>query len=712
MKKIYEKYICGDMCAVYLMDTDTNICGLTLLPAELAGLAEPEGWWAIEPVVQLKAIGDGYPDGFSNGHTMRNSPTAGSLKFREQLAERQNGLRVITIVGNEKLEARHILEYGEGDLYLKMYTQVISHAAEPVGIEMLSSYNLCGFSCLGKELRTEDFVLHRMLSKWSMEGRLVSTPFPELQLEPAWSRIGANSVRFGQVGSMPVRRYFPWMVAEDKRYGYGIGIQLCHPCSWQMEVYNRDERVSFSGGLADREFGHWMKYLEEGEIFQTPEAIITVAMEDVDGISHCLTLAQLPNLERLPEAERELPVVFNEFCTSWGSPTQQEMLRIVEALKGRGIRYCVIDAGWHVKDGNEWSDVGDWVTNQNRFPDGLESVARAIKQAGMIPGIWYEMENAGSGSDIFYQREYLLERDGYPLQAGSRRFLDFRKEAAWDYLEEKVIAQIQAFGFGYLKVDYNDNIGIGCDGAESLGEGLRQQMGKVQAFWEKIRRDIPELVIENCSSGGHRLEPSMMRLCSMASFSDAHECRIIPIIAANVARAILPAQSQIWAVLRGKDDEQRLYYSLCNTFLGRMCLSGDVCSLEGWQWEIVERSIQFYKECAPVIRNGRNYRLGTKMASYNHPEGWQAVCRAGGGQESEGRESMMVVLHSFEEYAEGLAFALPQLAPPQEEASAWAVTGELHREGIHIRMEGNRLIAEGMKAFDAAVVLLKAAVKL
>ena len=60
-------------------------------------------------------------------------------------------------------------------------------------MEMISSYNLCAFSGLEPELRMEDLVLHRMQSKWSMEGKLESVPFLDLQLEPAWLRIGANS---------------------------------------------------------------------------------------------------------------------------------------------------------------------------------------------------------------------------------------------------------------------------------------------------------------------------------------------------------------------------------------------------------------------------------------------------------------------------------------------------------------------------------------
>lgn len=695
MKKIYSSFQMGDMCAVYLLDTDTEVCGLTLLPWEYRDRITLEGWWNIEPVVQIKLLGDAYPDGFSHGHTMRNSATLTGLVLKEQKVERGAVLKITTVLQKDGVEVSHILEYAQGELSMLQYTQVLSHREEKVGLEMVSSYNLCAFSCLDDELRMEDFVLHRMQSKWSMEGKLESTPFLELQLEPAWLRIGAASVRFGQVGSMPVRRYFPWMIAEDTKYGYSIGIQLCHPASWQMEVYNRDDRIALSGGLADREFGHWMKYLDRDELFETPKAIITVAKEDVDGIAYRLTRAQARNLEAAPDVERSIPIIFNEYCTTWGNPTEENMLKIVDILRGKGITYCVIDAGWHIHNGSDWSDIGDWITNQERFPRGLAYIASVIKEAGMIPGLWYEMEMAGEASDLFRKTEYLLHRDGYPLQTGRRRFLDMRKPQVWEYLQERVIDHLQHCGFGYLKVDYNDNIGIGCDGAESLGEGLRQNMAASQRFFRKLRKDIPELVIENCSSGGHRIEPSMQALTSMASFSDAHECNAIPVIAANVTRAILPAQSQIWAVLRHADSEQRMYYSLSSTFLGRMCLSGDVYDLEDWQWSIVEEGIRFYRLCAPVIRDGRSFRQGPHVSSYNHLRGWQAMCRR-----SQDMSQMLVVAHTFEDCQDTVKVELPG-------DEVWQVTGEFHRKGITALLRGRSLSLSPMQPYDGAVFLLE-----
>ena len=681
------------MSALYVTDDERGIYGLMLLPECLSEKVNFEGWWNIEPLVQFKLVGDNYSDGFIHGHSLRNTGSVDGLKLEKHY---RDGDRIVTELSKRGLLFRHILEYVPDSLYMTIYTEVESLEDREETFEMLSSYNICGFSALEAGCRMEDFVLYRMQSKWSMEGRLQINSFNDLNLEPAWLRIGANSERFGQVGSMPVRRYFPWMVAEDKKYGYSIGIQLVHNASWQMEVYDRDEHVAFSGGLADREFGHWMKKMKKGERFVTPKAYVTVACEDVDGISYRLTSAQLKNLDNAPESEKDLPIIFNEYCTSWGNPTEESMLKMADALKGRGIKYCVIDAGWHVKPGNDWSDIGDWILNEEKFPRGLKYVADRIRENGMIPGLWFELEVTAKDAETFKNEDMLLKCDGIPIQTCCRRFLDMRKQEVIDFLDERVIQRLKEDGFGYIKVDYNDNIGIGCDGAESPGEGLRQNMEASKAFFRRMRESIPELVIENCSSGGHRLEPSMQELTSMASFSDAHECVTIPVIAANVTRAILPAQSQIWAVLRAKDSVKRLFYSLSNTFLGRMCLSGDIYDLSEEQWAIVDRAIALYGQVAHIIRSGRNYRFGKRVFSYEHPLGSQAVCRV-----SDDKKELLVTVHTFGNFNGVVEFNLP------EGVSADMGVRELFaRSGISMSMIGKKVIIEGLESFDGCVIYM------
>lgn len=258
-----------------------------------------------------------------------------------------------------------------------------------------------------------------------------------------------------------------------------------------------------------------------------------------------------------------------------------------------------------------------------------------------MPGLWFEFENVGWASDAYNCTDHLLKRFGLPITSGGRRFWDMRDPWVTKYLTEKVIGTLKENGFGYLKVDYNETIGVGCDGAESLGKGLRQTVAAAQDFFVKLAEEMPELVIENCSSGGHRLEPSMMELASMASFSDAHECKCIPIIAANLHRLIRPEQSQIWVVLRANDDIHRIRYSLCAGFLGRLCLSGDIFDVSEESWNEVISAIAFYGKIKEIIRSGFTKVIICTAESYGKPNGYQAVLRTFGNKS-------LLIVHTFE----------------------------------------------------------------
>jgi alpha-galactosidase len=698
----------------YPLDRDTGRVGLQIFPTALADklaarratlrgerfidVLPGDGAWpafAIESLAQVKILGDAYSGGFAAGHTMRNSPSVDAFRFEKQDTQRDGEKTTIltTLKSERGHRIEHRLSWREGDAALEVAAEFFNDSDQPVTLEMLASFSLGGITPFAPDDAPGRLRVHRFRTGWAAEGRLETRSIEQLHLERSWAGAAAFSERFGQVGTMPVRKWFPFVAVEDTAAGVLWGAQLAWAGSWQMEIFRQHDDVCMSGGLADREFGHWMKTLAPGESLATPPATLACVHGTLDDLCDRLTAMQQRAVDAQPEVEQDLPVVFNEFCTTWGDPQHDKLTAIADRLRGTDVRYLVIDAGWYRPGAAGWDGAhGDWIPGAQLFPNGLEATAAAIRERGIIPGLWFEMESVGENSTAFSLVDHMLKRDGFPLTVRGRHFWDLNDPWAENYLTERVIGLLDRCGFGYLKVDYNETIGLGCDDPDSPGEGLRRQVLGSYRFFEKIRARLPHIVIENCSSGGHRLEPSMLARTAMSSFSDAHELVEIPIIAANLHALMLPRQSQIWAVLHASDSGQRLAYSLAATFLGRMCLSGEIAKLTGAQWQLVLDAQRLYCKAAPVIKHGATRRFGEIGESWRHPLGWQAVRRIS----SDGKAAL-VVIHAFED-------APPQITVPLP-PGAWRVTDELAAPGALVR--GGDLTCLVVGDFSARVALLE-----
>jgi alpha-galactosidase len=706
--------LAGDMQLSYCLESDGTVT-FSLLPASRAGevvekrihLDAPEILQlpsiylpmparAPDPLVQLHVRGMGPPAAFAQGRTMRGGEAAFALKLAGQrIDEDATGLTLTTLLeAAEGFAAEHVLHWETGAPYLRMWTVVHNRSAAPLTLDMLASFSFSGVTPFAPDDAPGRLRIHRLRSGWSAEGRLESRSVEDLHLERSWTGHGVFCERFGQVGSMPVRGFFPFVAVEDTAAGVLWGVQLELASSWQLEIYRRGDDLAVSGGLADREFGHWWKTLAPGESFVSPKAVLSTVSGDLETLHHRLTRAQQSAAQAQPVPENELPAVFNEWCSSWGNPTHESVVATARAIAPLGLRYLVIDDGWAERPGDHFQQNGDWNINRRAFPDGLRATCEEVRKLGVIPGLWFEFEVCNEGSRAWGLTDHQLRRDGQVLRVGNRRFWDFRDPWTHAYLADKVIRLLRENGFGYLKVDYNETIGLGCDGAESPGEGLRQHIAGVREFFREIRRHLPDLVIENCSSGGHRLEPSMMELCAMGSFSDAHETVEIPIIAANLHRVILPRQCQVWAVLRATDPPQRTLYSLAATLLGRLTISGDITNLTAFQIDAITRTAALHRAAAPVIRDGFSRRFGELGESFRHPTGWQALRRvAADGQLA------LVVLHTF-----AAAPAQPMVVPLPP--GNWQIATVLAASTAVLWIEDNALVIPPLPDFSGLAILL------
>lgn len=632
-----------EMDVVYLRSDDGRI-GMTILPegVEMTPFFEKG---QTDPLVQIAVSGDASCNGFASGLTMHDCSTTMEFCFvsQEEMTEAGEHCVVTRLQTACGIEAAHILRYREDSEGIRTQTEVRNGTEEAITLEAVSSFSLSELTPYAEDEATGRLVLHRFRSYWSVEGMLESRSIEEMQLEPSWARHGVRCEKFGAIGSMPVRTYFPFAAIEDREAGVIWAATLSAAASWQIELFRKDENLILAGGCADADYGQWRKTLAPGEGFRTDEAYLTVGTGALSQV--CERLLSIQQEKLLPAQRREaLPLLFNEYCTTWGEPSETRIEEMLSVIGDRGYEYFVIDAGWYADPVSGWqSNMGDWRVSDELFPNGLETTVQRIKEKGMKPGVWFELEVVGETADARADSGHLLHRNGKVIVSGTRRFWDMRDPEVIALLRERVIDFLNRYGFEYIKIDYNESIGVGCDGAESLGEGLQEVARASLRFIEMIRREVPGIAIEICSSGGHRLTPPMMEAADYLSFSDAHEEKEIPVIAANLQNLVLPRKSQIWAVLHQTDTNDRLVYSIVAGMYGVLCISGDIFELTEAQWELVQRGTDFYRSVSPLIANGTSFRFGKPQQSYRKLKHYQASVRYG----KDAKEAL-VLLHTFE----------------------------------------------------------------
>lgn len=693
-----RKYIFGNTQIEYLIDENGRV-SLRIIPKTEADKCKKQ-WEA--PKTEFNP-GARYIHNWSNGNIAyyhlvgQNQDSPGytmkcghDLKYIDQtLLEKDNETSVITIIGNEiGYKISHTLRYINGLRGFEIETEFINESEDDVCLDMLSSFALDNLSPFHDDDAHNSYKFHRFFGGWSLEGKHICQTIEELSLEKPWIGFNGNNEKFGSMGSYPVKRYFPTAAFEDSENGVLWAAQLAHNATWQMELSRADDSLSFTGGMGDRDFCGWKKNIKSGESFKAPKAFIATVKGDIYDACTAVVDMQKPAYEA--KGEKKLYTSFNEYCATWGRPTQEKMISFCKSVKPYGIKYLVIDAGW-CSEGHEQDSNGEWGIDKNIFPD-MKEMNRIIRENGMIPGIWFEFEVTTKGSKMF-EPEYdfmHLHRDGNVLKSSDwRSYWDFRREDVREYLYEKVIKLLKDNDFGYIKVDYNANIGIAVDGAESGAEGLREHLQCVREFFEKMREEIPGLVIENCASGGHRLEPSMMGVSTVSSFSDAHETVENPYIAANLHNLMLPSQELIWAVLHNDDSDERLKYSLASTFFGRVCLSGRIDTLLPGQLEIVKNAMDFYDKLDCVLKNGTTKIYGNRGKCMHYPEGTQIAVRSTDNE-------ILIICHAFDNPGGEFKIDIP---------TGFAIKERFYCDNISV--ENDKLVVGNMQSFTGCAALLE-----
>jgi alpha-galactosidase len=283
----------------------------------------------------------------------------------------------------------------------------------------------------------------------------------------------------------------------------------------------------------------------------------------------------------------------------WGDPTEAKELPMIAAAAKAGCEYYVIDAGWYAELNEDWSQtLGSWQASTSRFPRGLKFLLDQIRQAGMVPGLWLEPEVAGPKSTLAQKPDdWFLVRHGKRVLKNSRFLLDFRNPEVRAYLDQVMARLVNDYGVGYIKMDYNVDSLQGTEiNADSFGQGLLEHNRAHLAWLDGIFGHYPDLTIENCGSGGGRMDYAMLSRLQLQSMTDQENYLKLPAILVGASAAVLPEQLAIWCYPLANADADQASFNMVTGMMCRIHQSGKLDSLSAEAWKQVAEGIRIYKD--------------------------------------------------------------------------------------------------------------------
>ena len=111
-------------------------------------------------------------------------------------------------------------------------------------------------------------------------------------------------------------------------------------------------------------------------------------------------------------------------------------------------------------------------------------------------------------------------------------------------------------------------------------------------------------MIENCSSGGMRMEYSHLSRYSIQSVTDQTDYVKMACIACNCMTACTPEQAAIWSYPMRDGDEEETIFNMVNAMLLRIHQSGHLAELSPARLQLVREGIACHMKIVDQLKDG------------------------------------------------------------------------------------------------------------
>lgn len=603
---------------------EIKLLHFSVLPFNEKDITSETGFQSFYPVEILISGQDRV--GERHGHKYIQTAPGSRMKFAKFCDTRNSlgrKLEVVTWDEETKIQAVSHYQFYDNISVVRAWTEVENKGQEGQGLEYVSSFSLNGIEKEGIRDFDEKLELGIPHNSWQKELDWRSNTLGELgfsSAQPHAMHRSSKTISAGNTGNWSAKEYIPMGYVLNKETDTTLFWQIEHNGSWYWEISDQDGHVYLKLSGPTEHHNHWWKNLQPGEKFVTVPVSVGSAAGGFDEAMGELTRYRRV-IRRVNEDNENLKVIFNDYMNClFADPTTEKEIPLIDKAAEAGCEYFCVDAGWY-SDGYWWDGVGEWLPSEKRFPGGIREVMDYIRSKGMIPGVWLELEVMGIKCPKADKvpKDWYFVRHGRKVYDRSRYQLDFRNPEVRAHATEVIDRVVNEYGVGYIKMDYNIEPGIGTElNADSFGDGLLGHNRAYLEWLDGIFARYPWLIIENCSSGGLRMDYAMLSRYSIQSTSDQENYMRYATISANAPSAVTPEQAAVWSYPLTDGDKEEVIFNMVNALLLRIHQSGHLVNLSRERFAYVKEAIAYYKTIRGLIKEALPYwPLG--LSSYSDP---------------------------------------------------------------------------------------------
>ena len=254
--------------------------------------------------------------------------------------------------------------------------------------------------------------------------------------------------------------------------------------------------------------------LYPGEKIRTPATLLTFWVGDYLDSQNEFRRLMLDYYSPHPGGQLLDPPVAASVHGTYGfeATTEMNMTSFATTLYNSHmpVDYFWIDAGWYDLNGSSsWVNVGTWEPDPVRYPNGMQPVADWVHLLGFKFIVWFEPERVTAGSWLDVNHPNWIFKNG-----GGWWLLNLGHPDALAWVKTKFSGMISDWNLDVYRQDFNVyplnkwRFGEASD-RQGINE-IKHIMGLYE-FWDYLLATHPNLIIDNCASGGRRIDFETMR---------------------------------------------------------------------------------------------------------------------------------------------------------------------------------------------------------